>query len=159
MPQLVAKQNREGLRQNEEKWTLALLQAGWSMIPNVILERQQALELDSVDVNIILHLVRHWWTADKLPFPSKRTIAECIGLDPRTIQRHIAALEKRKLIERKKRSDKHQGQKSNYYDLRGLIRQSLPLATEILEARKKRREDEAERRTRKKPRFKIVPTG
>jgi len=159
MAALSETKKKEGLRHNEAKWTPILLQAGWSMIPNVILERQQALELDPVDVNIILHLVRHWWYPGELPFPSKRTMADCMGVDPRTVQRHIAVMEKRGLIRRKKRSDKRQGQQTNCYDLGGLIRAALPLANEALETRKKRRRDEAERRTRKKPRFKLVPKG
>lgn len=74
-----ARQQQEGVRHNEQKWSKQLLAAGWSLIPNVLLERQQALGLDAVDINIILHLVRHWWYSEKLPHPSKRTIAECMG--------------------------------------------------------------------------------
>ena len=40
------------------------------------IEKQQALGLDAVDMNIILHLTNYWWTADKLPFPSVETIAQ-----------------------------------------------------------------------------------
>lgn len=156
MGALTAKQKREGLRRNEEKWSPRLLEAGWSMLPNVILERQQALGLDPVDVNIILHLVRHWWFADELPFPSKKTIAECMGVDPRTVQRHIAALEKGGLIKRIKRGDARRGQKSNYYDLSGLIKEALPYAEEAIEVRKKRREEDAKRRKRKSSKYKIV---
>lgn len=156
MGALTAKQKREGLRRNEEKWSPLLLQAGWSILPNVILERQQALGLDPVDVNIILHLVRHWWFAGELPFPSKKSIAECIGVDPRTVQRHIAALEKGGLIQRIKRSHARRGQQSNYYDLSGLIEAAKPYAEEAIEVRKQRREEDAKRRRRKSSKYKVV---
>tara|TARA_R110000764_G_scaffold92532_3_gene175876 strand:- start:1001 stop:1120 length:120 start_codon:yes stop_codon:yes gene_type:complete len=32
-------QNTKHLRENEKKWTKPLLDAGWTMIPNVIFER------------------------------------------------------------------------------------------------------------------------
>jgi DNA-binding transcriptional ArsR family regulator len=156
MPPLSAAEKKEGLRRNEAKWTPELLQAGWSLIPNVILERQQALGLDAVDINIILHLVRHWWYPGELPFPSKRTIADCIGVDARTVQRHIAELEGAKLIKRVHRSDRRHGQQSNYYDLDGLIKAALPFAKEAINVRDQRKKEDAERRKRKLTRFRVV---
>lgn len=156
MPALTARQKKEGLRRNEEKWTPVLLKAGWSMLPNVILERQQALGLDPVDVNILLHLVRHWWYAAELPFPSKKAIAECTGIHPRTVQRHIAAMERGDLIKRIRRADAKRGQQTNYYDLSGLIKAATPYAQEAIELRKRRREENAERRKRKTAKFNVV---
>ena len=44
MPKIVTKKEKqERLRRNEEKWTPALMDAGWTVIPSIILERQQAL--------------------------------------------------------------------------------------------------------------------
>ncbi len=140
---------RAGLRQSEQKWSPALMDAGYSMIPNVIIEHQRALGLDAVDINILLHLIRYWWTADNLPHPSKRTIAECMRLDMSTIRRHIAAMEKRGLIQRVTRFDKTSGQKSNRYDFSGLIRAAQPLAKEALELKERRREEDAKRRIRR----------
>jgi hypothetical protein len=60
------------LKENERKWTKTLMDAGYTVIPAVILDRQQALGLDPVDVNILLQLITHWWKADNLPYPSKK---------------------------------------------------------------------------------------
>src|SRR5436309_210924 len=110
------KANTQDLKVNERKWTKALMDAGWTVIPSVILERQQALGLTALDVNVLLHLARHWWEKDRLPFPSKKTIAECMGVSESTVQRRIASMEKQGLIKRTPRfSGKHQGQKSNAY--------------------------------------------
>ena len=76
------------------------MKAGWTLLPNVIFERQQALGLDPMDVNILLHLASYWWTEESKPFPSKTTIAKAIGVDPRSVQRRIARLEKGYLIRR-----------------------------------------------------------
>jgi hypothetical protein len=46
----------ERLRRNEEKWTPTLMNAGWTVIPSILLEKQAALGLDAIDVNILLHL-------------------------------------------------------------------------------------------------------
>src|SRR4051812_8764414 len=105
------------VKENEKKWGKALMARGWTAFPSVILERQQALGLDALDVNILLHIARHWWYADKLPFPEKQTIADCVGRHARTVQRRIAQMEAAGLIKRKTRKDPKYGQRSNYYDL------------------------------------------
>ena len=140
------KTQQERLRRNEQKWTVPLMEAGWSVLPNVILDRQKILKLDPVDVNILLHLVKHWWYADRLPYPSKQTIADCMGVDASTVRRHIAKLEKRNLIQRVARYDKRKGQQSNQYDLTGLIDAARPLAEEMIEIRKSRKKKDAKNR-------------
>ena len=77
--QTTQKANAEQLRVNEKKWTKPLMDAGWSVLPNIIIEKQAALGLHPLDMNIILHLVQYWWVADNLPHPSVATIAEAIG--------------------------------------------------------------------------------
>jgi DNA-binding MarR family transcriptional regulator len=148
--------NQEELRANEKKWGLPLLKAGWCLLPATILERQQALGLTPTDVNILMHLIRHWWVADRLPFPSKRTIAECMGCHPSTVQRRIARMEAAGFINRIPRSDREHGQRSNAYDLSGLVEAATPYAQEILEERAAKDEEIAKRRKRKQPKLKVV---
>ncbi|PHS25982.1 MAG: helix-turn-helix domain-containing protein [Robiginitomaculum sp.] len=118
------------LKVNEKKWSKELMATGWTVIPNIIIERQQALGLDAVDINILLHLAMYWWSADSKPHPSKSTLAKAIGLDPRTIQRHIARLEAGGLIKRIERRIPSVGSKTNIYDLSGLIKEAKPYALE-----------------------------
>ena len=33
----------QALKQNEKKWTPTLMKAGWSAVPNIIIEKQRAL--------------------------------------------------------------------------------------------------------------------
>lgn len=54
---------KEALQENEKKWGPDLMKAGWTVLPNMIFMRQRALGLDSMDINILLILLSHWWTA------------------------------------------------------------------------------------------------
>ena len=121
------------LKTNEAKWGKALMGAGWCAVPNVIIERQKAIGLDAIDMNILLHLMRYWWTADKLPRPSKSTIAAAIGCTPRTVQRRIAEMEKGKLIKRIPQHGSDNSRKTNLYSFEGLIEAATPFAQEHIE--------------------------
>lgn len=67
--------------------------AGWTCIPNILVRRQRTLGLDSIDVNILLHLMTYWWEDGNLPHPSKETLAQAIGISASTVQRRIRAME------------------------------------------------------------------
>ena len=127
--QTTQKANAEQLRVNEKKWTKPLMDAGWSVLPNIIIEKQAALGLHPLDMNIILHLVQYWWVADNLPHPSVATIAEAIGVTPRTIQKRIKALG---LMEREERRHTKYGSVTNLYSFEGIIKAVAPFAEEKL---------------------------
>jgi hypothetical protein len=151
MKKLTKKEVQERFSQNEKKWSPTLMKAGWTVIPSVILERQQALGLDALDINILLHLAKYWWYSDNPPRPSKQAIAECIGVDKSTIRRRIASMEKGGLISRQPRFDKKYGQQPNSYLFDGLIKSAQPFAEESIEARGQQKVEAAKRRTRKRP--------
>lgn len=115
------------LKAQERKWSKDLMAGGWTAIPNVIVAEQRALGLDSLDINIILHLSTLWASADQSPSPAKRALADAIGVDPRTVQRRIAALEQKGLVRREARRHASSGSKSNLYHFDGLIAAALPL--------------------------------
>ncbi len=142
------------LRRNEEKWSGVLMEAGWTVLPSIILEKQHALGLDAIDVNILLQLARYWWYSDNPPHPSKASIAECLGVDRSTVRRHIARMEADGFIRRVARyNKKYGGQETNTYHFDGLIKAATPHATEFISLREKRRGEDADRRSRKKPRL------
>jgi Helix-turn-helix domain len=148
------------LRVNEKKWTPALIKAGWTLLPNVIFERQQAIGLDALDINILLHIASYWWSDSGKPHPSKVTIAKAIGVTPRSVQRRIAALEAAKLIRREERRISRTGSKTNIYHLEGLIEAAKPYALEKIQDRAaKATEREACAARKGKPRLKLVSTG
>lgn len=136
----------ETLRKNEAKWSKPLMMAGWNALPNIIIEKQQALRLDAIDMNIVLHLSHYWWTAETLPFPSVGTIAKAIGVTPRTVQKRITAMQAAGLMERTERRNMRSGSDTNLF----------PFAEEKLAARAKRAEAEKGRIARKKPKLTVV---
>lgn len=136
-------------------WSEELVEGiGFTPIPAIILERQEALGLDSVDLNIILQIAFHWRERERLPYPSKALLAQRIGISTRTIQRRIAALESHGFIERRARTHRNGGNDSNEYSLSGLIEKARPFANEKRELIEKHKAEHEERRSRKRPRLK-----
>lgn len=117
------------------KWTKTLAEAGWTSFPNVIFEPQQALRLDPIDINILLHLVGNWWIPGSNPYRSKKTLAAAIGIHPRTVQKHIAEMERRGYIKRVYRKAGVGDNLPNEYDLSGLIEKAKPFAEEKIQER------------------------
>jgi hypothetical protein len=149
-------QQQPTLKENERKWSKPLMDAGYTVIPAVILDRQQALGLDPVDVNILLQLLTHWWKADNLPYPSKKSIAERIGKTEKTVQRRIAKLQHAGFVTRKPRYSAAKGQLSNYYDFSGLIAAATPFALEAVERKQEIKTEAKTRAKRKRPKLHIV---
>lgn len=149
----------KAVKTNEKKWGKILMDAGWTAFPSIILEKQHALGLEALDVNIILYLSTYWWESENKPHPTKKTIAEAIGVTPRTVQRRIAALERANFIRREYRSDKDKGNKSNKYHFDGLISAVGPYAQEKLNSIEERRTTEQDRRRRKRPVLKSIKGG
>lgn len=152
-----AREESGSLKKNEKKWGKEVMDAGFTIFPSIILEKQHALGLDALDVNIILQLAKHWWEAEDLPRPSKDSLATRIGVNPRTVQRHVARLEKDGFIRRIAKKNRHGGNDPNEYDLTGLIKQAEPFAIEALTERKQRDEEKKAKLRRKKPRLHVVP--
>lgn len=137
-------------RVNEQKWTKQLMEAGWTVIPNVFIERQKALGLHPIDLNILLHLAVYWWTPDNRPHPSKTIIADAINVTPRTVQRRIAALENVGFIRREQRRIPGKGSKTNVYHLDGLIKAANPYAIEKINYIKDHKDEQKKRSNRKR---------
>jgi predicted transcriptional regulator len=148
------------IRRNEQKWSKPLMEARWTALPSVILERQQALGLDAVDVNILFHLARFWWFAENHPHPAKATIAACMGIHPSTVRRRIARMEADGLITRKQRFHAATGgQQSNFYRFDGLIKHATPFALEAIQERTRKRTENNERLRRKRPKLRVLEGG
>jgi hypothetical protein len=135
----------------EKRWSRPLAKAGWTALPNIILDKQRALDLEPIDINILMQIAKHWWQAEAAPFPSIETIALAIGVTPRTVQRRIAKMEKAKLIERNVRRYARGGQKSNAYTFKGLIDRCTPFAEEAIAERERRKNGERARVRRTQP--------
>src|SRR5438046_2315377 len=76
-----------------DKWGSAL-NAGFQVVPNVLVRAQTQLGLDAVDSMILLNLNLHWWQKDSLPYPPPSLIARRMGVSRRTIERRLFRLER-----------------------------------------------------------------
>jgi len=123
---------------NAKKWGEPLILAGWTCLPNVVFQNQKELDLSPTDINILLHLLSYWWEPGSLPHPSKVTIAGQMDMDPRSVQRRIAAMEQKGLIARVGRNGPSRGTQSNFYRFDGLIEKATELAKSALKKREER---------------------
>ena len=141
----------------EEKWTAPVIAAGYTVLPTIILKRQKKLGLDSLDVNILMHLLSYWWKGSDLPFPSKRSLSEAIDVDQSTIRRRMKKLEAAGYVFRITRKGSNGINKSNRYDLSGLIEAIKPFAAEENELIKERQlKKEQQIASKKAPALKLV---
>lgn len=151
------KEQDKQLRENEKKWSKTLMESGFTVFPSVILERQKALGLTPLEVNILLFLCTFWWTKDGRPRPAIGTIAEAVGRSPRHVTRIITGLVDAGLIERHQRSYKETGNLTNEYSFEGLIHEVMPFAKEKMEEREtKIAEKKAKTAKRGKPKLRVV---
>lgn len=134
-----------------DKWTKPVADAGWTSFPNVIFERQQALQLTPLDINILLHLAGNWWSPGNNPFRTKKSLALAIGVHPRTIQKRIEEMERWGYIKRIYRKSAEGDNLPNEFDLSGLIEKITPFAQEKLAERAKREAEKTATITRKRP--------
>jgi predicted transcriptional regulator len=146
----------EKIQVNEAKWSKPLMKAGWTALPSVIIEKQAALGLDALDMNIIVHLSHYWWTPDNLPRPSVETIAKALSVKPRTIQKRIKALHDAGFLEREERRFTKHGSRPNLYSFKGLIEKATPFAKEKIAQLEKKDQENQERIRRKRPKLSIV---
>lgn len=114
------------------------MEAGWTIIPNTLIEHQDKWGLDPLDMNILIQLLARWWHADSRPYLSKKTIAKAVGRDSRTVQRRIKKLEDRKLILREERNGPSKARQTNRYHFDGLIGVMSKQAVEDVAERKRR---------------------
>lgn len=142
----------------EAKWSKPLIEAGYTVVPNVIFQRQRALGLTPLDINILLQLFAYWWKPGDLARPSKQTIAAAIGIHESTVRKRIQRLEAGGLIKRIERRVNAARNKPNLYDFAGLIKESTPFALEDIEKITERKSEALKRLARKgRPALKIVP--
>lgn len=147
------KESKSGL---EKRWSKEVLEPGFTFVPSVILRAQARLHIDATELAVLLHLIDHWWEDDTMPFPSKKRLAERLGVSDKTVQRAMKRLEDEGLIKRERRSHASGGQASNRYDLSPLVEKLKPIARDMVAARD---EAAATRRAASRPGLKRRPKG
>jgi DNA replication protein DnaD len=119
----------------QDKWGDAL-QAGFQVVPNILIQAHKEIGLDPLDVLILLNMNMHWWSATSLPYPKPALLAARIGVTRRTIERRINAMQKAGLITRRP-SEVIEGRGTTVqrFSLDGLVKKLSQLAGEAVTAR------------------------
>lgn len=125
----------EAIYASERRWGRSAIAAGFTILPNTLIEKMAALSLEPIDMCIILFLAKFWWTLEAPPFPAKETIAAALGCSKRTVQRRITYLVEQKLLKREKRRGPLG---TNSYRLEPLAKALEPYAKEANAAREER---------------------
>lgn len=131
----------------EKKWGKAIAGAGWTAVPNILLEKCHAIGLTTTDLAILLQIMKYWWQPDGVAFPAKATIATALNLNARTVQRRIAAMEELGIVQRRRRPGSNG---TNEYHLDGLKKMLTPHAREAASQRELHRAQRQARQNAKK---------
>jgi hypothetical protein len=109
----------------QEKWGKEVIEAGFTILPNHFVAINQFLDADRkltpTEMFVLLQVLLAWWSASRLPFPSKAAISARTGLSPRQVQRALASLEKKGHLVRTARFQSGRGRTTNAYDPSGLV--------------------------------------
>jgi biotin operon repressor len=110
--------------------------AGYQPLPDVLLFHQSDLGLTSEELNVVLHILAHWYAPERLPFPSAKTIARRMGVGERTVERYLTSLRKKGYLVKYRHPKGARRVKG--HDLAPLIECLKPLALSRLEDRRLR---------------------
>lgn len=74
-----------------DRWDV-VTDPGFLALPYVLLLHQGALKLSSENLNVLLHVLAHWHSKGRMPYPHSNTIAKRMGSSQRTVQRSLSWL-------------------------------------------------------------------
>jgi len=97
-----------------------LLEAGYTSVPNLLLNYYARLGMTADELVFVVHLLQHKWS-EKDPFPRLQTIAERMGKSWRQVHRYAQSLKKKCLLGITNRVLKGRGMTTSEYDLSPLF--------------------------------------
>ena len=127
--------NKKTASSQKRIWGETILRHGYTGIPVVLIKAQRRLGITPLQMNIIIQLLSYWHDPDRPPFPSKKELADRIGVTSKTIQNNIRALENVDLIKREQRKTASGDWKSNIYHLDGLVEQIRKIEPDFAKAK------------------------
>ena len=98
-----------------------ILQAGFTAIPNLVLDHYAALGITPGEMMFIIHVWQYWWT-EKDPYPSLKTIAAKMNVSRRQVSNYTQSLKTKGYLLVLERQQPELGQVTSEYDFSPLIR-------------------------------------
>lgn len=135
------------VKSHVSKWGKTNISAGWTIIPNALLENQSRLGLSCIDTMVLINLIMHWWDKDNPPRPSKKRLANMLGVSLKTVQRSFIHLEQCGAIKRiaRYKEGKDNARTTNQYDLNGLVDLLEGFSKELIDEKEEQRKSEVNR--------------
>ena len=127
----------------ERIWGREVYRYGYVGVPSILIQAQRRLGINSTQMNIVVQLLDYWYDPSRKPFPSKKDLAQRIGVTPKTIQINIRTLEQAGYVRREKRKTAAGDWNTNIYHLDGLVARVQALEPEFRAEKQKRREAKA----------------
>lgn len=117
-----------------------VLSHGYTGVPNILLRAQKRLGITPTQLNIIVQLLSYYYDPARPPFPTKRDLAQRVGITEQTLRINIKALEDAGLITREQWKTAAGDYGSNRYHMSGLVKKLKELEPDFEEERKERQE-------------------
>jgi hypothetical protein len=124
----------------ERIWGREVYRHGYVGVPSILIQAQRRLGISPTQMNIVVQLLDYWYDPSRKPFPSKKDLAQRIGVTTKTIQINVRALEKAGLIHRQQRKTAAGDWNTNIYHLDGLVARVRALEPEFTAEKQKRRQ-------------------
>lgn len=140
--QTAKKTNGDGTTKSstERIFGTKVLSHGYTGVPNILLRAQKRLGITPTQLNIIVQLLGYYYDPLRPPFPTKRDLAQRIGITEQTLRINIKALEDVGLITREQWKTAAGDYGSNRYHMTGLVKKLKELEPDFEEERKERQE-------------------
>ncbi len=121
----------KSISSTEKIWGKAVYSHGYAGVPSLLIQGQRRLGINTTQMNIIIQLLDYWHEPSRKPFPTKKDLAQRIGVTDKTIQNNIRELEQAGLIKREQRKTAAGDWSSNVYHLDGLVKRVQALEPEF----------------------------
>lgn len=103
-----------------------ILQAGFTSVPNLVLNHYAELGITPAEMMFIIHMWQFRWT-ERDPYPSLATIADRMDVSWRQAHRYAKSLEQKGFLTIKSRQEPGRGQVTSEYDFEPLLKAVLEL--------------------------------
>jgi len=120
-------------------WSKKVCGHGYAAIPSILIKAQKRLLIRPTEMNILIQLLDYWIDPTRPPFPTKRQLAERMGITEKTLQNNMNSLERKELVKRQRRKTAAGDWNSNIYHLDGLVEKVKALEPEFAEAKRKKK--------------------
>ncbi len=106
-----------------------ILQAGFTAIPNLVLDHYADLGITPGEMLFTTHVWQYWWS-EKNPYPSLQGVADKMNASRRQVRRYAEGLKAKGLLKVTERRLPGVGQITSEYDFFPLIRAIVAIANE-----------------------------